>query len=50
MLWARELGTEQNSKLLAYFNDRQVWLVTPDADNIRLKPYSPLVSRSSFGQ
>ncbi|MGA2428558.1 MAG: hypothetical protein ABSH13_08645 [Candidatus Acidiferrum sp.] len=41
VLWARELNPEQNAKLLAYFNDRKVWLVTPDTDNTYLEPYTP---------
>jgi hypothetical protein len=41
VLWARELDAQQNAKLLAYFKDRQVWLVTPDTDNTFLEPYSP---------
>jgi hypothetical protein len=42
VLWARELGREQNAKLFAYFKDRQIWLVTPDDDNTKLIPYSPM--------
>jgi hypothetical protein len=41
VLWARELDADQNAKLLAYFKDRKVWLVTPDADNTYLEPYTP---------
>jgi hypothetical protein len=41
ILWARELDPEQNAKLLAYFKDRKVWLVTPDTDNTYLEPYTP---------
>jgi hypothetical protein len=41
ILWARELDPEQNARLLAYFNDRKVWLVTPDTDNTYLEPYTP---------
>jgi hypothetical protein len=41
VLWARELDAEQNGKLLAYFNDRKIWLVTPDTDNTYLAPYAP---------
>ena len=41
VLWARELDGEQNAKLLAYFKDRKVWLVTPDTDNTYLEPYTP---------
>jgi hypothetical protein len=39
VLWARELDAEQNAKLLDYFKDRKVWLVTPDTDNTFLGPY-----------
>jgi hypothetical protein len=41
IIWARELDAEQNAKLLAYFKDRQVWLVEPDLDNTEIKPYTP---------
>ncbi|HUE43844.1 MAG TPA: hypothetical protein VMP12_09775 [Candidatus Sulfotelmatobacter sp.] len=41
VLWARELDEEQNAKLLAYFKDRKIWLVTPDTDNTYLAPYTP---------
>jgi hypothetical protein len=40
VLWARELDAEQNAKLLAYFEDRHVWLVEPDKDNTELIPYT----------
>jgi hypothetical protein len=40
VLWARELSAQQNEKLIAYFKDRQIWLVTPDTDNTSLEPYS----------
>jgi hypothetical protein len=39
VLWARELDANQNARLFAYFNDRQVWLVEPDADNTELLAY-----------
>src|SRR6266851_4892682 len=41
VLWARELDPQQNAKLLAYFRDRKIWLVTPDSDNTYLEPYTP---------
>src|SRR6266478_6446751 len=40
VLWARELDAEQNAKLVAYFKDRKIWLVTPDSDNTYLEPYT----------
>jgi hypothetical protein len=40
VLWARELDALQNAKLLAYFKDRKIWLVTPDSDNTYLEPYT----------
>jgi hypothetical protein len=47
VLWARELDPQQNAKLFAYFNDRKIWLVTPDTDNTYLEPYTPPVSSES---
>jgi hypothetical protein len=41
VLWARELDEKQNAALLAYFKDRQIWLVEPDSDNTELVPYFP---------
>jgi hypothetical protein len=41
VLWARELDSGQNARLLAYFKDRKIWLVTPDTDNTYLEPYTP---------
>jgi hypothetical protein len=39
IVWARELGTDQDEKLLAYFNDRKAWLFEPDRDWGHLRPY-----------
>jgi len=41
VIWAREINPEQDAKLLKYFSDRNVWLVTPDEDNTFLEPYTP---------
>ncbi|HSC45215.1 MAG TPA: hypothetical protein VLC94_05270 [Candidatus Acidoferrum sp.] len=41
VIWAREIGEEQDAKLFDYFHDRKVWLVTPDTDNTYLAPYTP---------
>jgi len=41
VLWARELTPEQNAKLLTYFKNRKIWLVTPDTDNTYLESYTP---------
>jgi hypothetical protein len=46
VLWARELDGEQNARLLAYFKDRNIWLVTPDTDNTYLGPYTALMPGS----
>jgi hypothetical protein len=39
ILWARETNTQQNERLFAYFKDRQIWLIEPEADNSELIPY-----------
>jgi hypothetical protein len=41
VLWARDLGPEQNTRLFAYFKDRTVWLVEPGEDATPLEPYRP---------
>jgi len=43
VLWARDLGPEQNAKLFAYYKDRTVWLVEPGdaSDSVSLRPYDP---------
>jgi hypothetical protein len=41
VVWAREIDAEQDGKLFAYFQNRKVWLVTPDTDNLYLEPYTP---------
>lgn len=46
ILWARELGSEQDRKLLSYFKDRKVWLFEPERDWAHLKPY-PLETASA---
>jgi hypothetical protein len=40
VVWARETNPQQDAKLLDYFGDRKIWLVTPDTDNTYLAPYS----------
>jgi hypothetical protein len=49
VLWARELDAEQNAKLLEYFKDRRIWLVTPDTDNTYLAPYKADSSAKGLG-
>ena len=45
VVWAREISAEQDGKLLEYFHDRKIWLVTPDTDNTYLAPYAPPADR-----
>ena len=40
VVWARDMGPEQNEKLLTYFKDRQVWLLQPDGNSRELIPYN----------
>jgi hypothetical protein len=39
VVWARDMGGNQNKELLEYFKDRQVWLVEPDENPPQLSPY-----------
>lgn len=38
-VWANDLGTEQNEKLLGYYPKRKAWLMEPDAHPPALTPY-----------
>jgi hypothetical protein len=39
VVWARDLGPEENEKLRAYYKDRSVWLIEPDFRPPRFRPY-----------
>jgi hypothetical protein len=39
IVWARDLGPDENQKLLHYYADRTAWLLEPDAHPPRLFPY-----------
>jgi len=40
VVWALDFGDEENRKLMAYYPDRRVWLVEPDAQPPRITGYS----------
>jgi hypothetical protein len=39
VVWARDLGPEQNQRLLEYYAHRRVWLLEPDVASPELVPY-----------
>jgi hypothetical protein len=39
IVWARDLGPDENQKLLRYYPDRTAWLLEPDARSPLLQPY-----------
>jgi hypothetical protein len=39
VVWARDMGNDQNEELLRYYNDRRVWLLDADAIPPQLSPY-----------
>lgn len=39
VVWARDLGSDENQKLRAYYPDRSVLLFQPDTRPMRLEPY-----------
>ena len=40
VVWARDMGQEENADLIRYFNDRTIWLVDPDLLPPKLSAYS----------
>ncbi|MGA7926230.1 MAG: hypothetical protein WCA20_09550, partial [Candidatus Sulfotelmatobacter sp.] len=41
VVWANDMGPQQNQELVEYFNDRKVWLVEPDEVRpIKISEYS----------
>ncbi len=41
VVWARELGGDQDRKVLKYFKNRQIWIWEPDSEPPKLSPYQP---------
>jgi hypothetical protein len=39
IVWARDMGAQQNEELLHYYSDRRVWLLDGDAISPQLAPY-----------
>jgi len=39
VVWARDMGEEQNQELLRYFSERRVWVLYADESPPRLEPY-----------
>jgi hypothetical protein len=40
VVWARDMGEQDNQELLRYFKDRKVWIVYPDEKPVRLEAVS----------
>jgi hypothetical protein len=41
VVWARDLGTDEDEKLRHYYPDRAAWILEPDARPPKLSPYQP---------
>jgi hypothetical protein len=39
VVWAHDMGVEENRKLIGYFKNRTVWIFLPDVDPESLAPY-----------
>ena len=40
VIWAWDMGADQNRELIQYYKDRHVWLVQPDTQPVAVTPYS----------
>ncbi len=40
VVWANDMGPQQNQELIEYFKDRKVWLVEPDAIPAKISDYT----------
>jgi hypothetical protein len=45
IVWASDLGAEENRKLISYYKDRKVWLIEPDEKPPKLMPYESAENR-----
>jgi hypothetical protein len=50
VVWARETGGDASAELLRYFRDRTAWLVEPDANPPRIRPYATSSTTSDSGR
>jgi hypothetical protein len=39
VIWAREMGDAETTRLLDYYRHRRVWLIDPDLQPLQLQPY-----------
>jgi hypothetical protein len=44
VVWANDMGPQQNQELIDYFSDRKVWLVEPDAIPAKISAYTDVAS------
>ena len=49
VVWAMDMGAAGNQELIDYYKDRQVWLVEPDKDSAKWRPYPGLEPRKTSG-
>jgi hypothetical protein len=41
IVWARDLGDNENARLMEYFHDRSVWMVDTNVQPATIAPYAP---------
>ncbi len=39
VVWAQDMGAAANQQLICYYKSRQVWMVEPDKEPVKLEPY-----------
>jgi hypothetical protein len=46
IVWARDMGTEENARLAEYMAGRQMWMVNPNLEPATYAPYHPVPAAS----
>jgi hypothetical protein len=50
VIWARDMGTAENTRLLEHYRHRHIWLIEPGDQPVRVRPYVASLSGERLGR